>query len=455
MADSTSTESDNLGNSLTPRRTAHHGEQESGDQRTSGNDGVPAVAAHEQETVTDDHDTSFTEWNSLSWWQKPIQTVKFTGSYLRMLVLFGLLIAISSSDKEKEERKRREQDQQSLLPAVTSNADPPPLPNTPASSSSPSNSVTGLTNIGLATLHHVYGALLRYAPQISYALCLFAIVKFGAPPQQNQQICVARQNGNGFIGNSDIYGLGIRLGIYIQWICVTFAVKFVPSARRYIISGYLFYQIGMVVAMCLLFSPGTCTFAAEVAIVLQFLWGGIAIALVPSVNKKTKYNPKSEYLGIDTLTAILGFLIFVFSSWLYLRRWSRGEEDFTAAPCDGTASFWLGPVLPGNTISFGKAQVVWIVIRTNDLFEVFQGQPKHLQFSSLLDWSWWFSATMTTGTLANLLHGCVTAGLYFVHANQALLTGFKDEPVDKAQYRGIVWLICFVFQGYNDVVAKW
>lgn len=62
---------------------------------------------------------------------------------------------------------------------------------------------------------------------------------------------------------------------------------------------------------------------------------------------------------------------------------------------------------------------------------------------------------MTTGTLANVLHYFVLAGFYFAHANEALLTGFKDEPLDRGQLGKAAWLICLVMQGYKDVVVKW
>lgn len=423
---------------MEPSPAPNHEDHEPSEQHATVDRIQPDTnTTEEQLREAEKDDPLVTDWGSLTWWQKPTQAARFVVWYTLCLglLVFGMLIfQLSDDDKKKSQRK---QTQQTLLPnaaSSTTSSQPASIPD--PSLSSPSELTNDPTKSDSTVLHRSFAGILWFAPHIVYALCGYAMVKVGGPPQQNQQLCVARRTETGFQGNSDIYGLGIRLGFYIQWLCLAFMFNFLPSARLYVVSGYLLYQLGMIVALIMLLSASTCTFTAEVTITLQLLWAGSAIALVPSVSKKTKYPAKSDYLGIDLASAILAVVVFIFTSWFYVRFYFLGQYDFTPTCSDGTWTFFLGPVKPGDTKPPANLQIIWVLFAAYDLVGMLQDHPRELMFSSFLVGNWWFSATMATGSLVLLVDWAFRGVRLLFAANQVLAKGFVDEDEDKEEEDG-------------------
>jgi hypothetical protein len=53
-----------------------------------------------------------------------------------------------------------------------------------------------------------------------------------------EELCKERSTEDGFEGDPDFYGLGIRVGLYIQWFASIVANVFLPEERRFMAAAY-------------------------------------------------------------------------------------------------------------------------------------------------------------------------------------------------------------------------
>jgi len=75
-----------------------------------------------------------------------------------------------------------------------------------------------------------------------------------------------------FIGNSDLYGLGIRIGIYLQWISGLLANSTHADSVQDMLATNTIFLIALFTAMAIITAKDT-VLAAEVTILLQFCFG--------------------------------------------------------------------------------------------------------------------------------------------------------------------------------------
>lgn len=75
-----------------------------------------------------------------------------------------------------------------------------------------------------------------------------------------------------FTGNSDLYGLGIRIGIYLQWISGLLANSFHADSVQDMLATNTIFLIALFIALAISTVNDTVV-AAEVAILLQFCFG--------------------------------------------------------------------------------------------------------------------------------------------------------------------------------------
>ena len=74
-------------------------------------------------------------------------------------------------------------------------------------------------------------------------------------PTYNSTLC-----DSGFIGNSDIYGLGVRSGLYIQWVSSLLAKHLLREVNTTLILSYLIFHIALWITIAFLTVQKTCTF---------------------------------------------------------------------------------------------------------------------------------------------------------------------------------------------------
>jgi hypothetical protein len=106
----------------------------------------------------------------------------------------------------------------------------------------------------------------------------------------------------GFIGNQDFYGLGIRLGLYIQWIASLFAYACLPEERRGLAGAYATFSFALSVALLILAFENQCTFDAEIIIILFIFFGGVFGAVSPLGKGTEPFG--SVFYGVSSFHAM-------------------------------------------------------------------------------------------------------------------------------------------------------
>jgi hypothetical protein len=171
------------------------------------------------------------------------------------------------------------------------------------------------------------------------ALLTWALISHAQGSAEHSKACDARNlpegAADGFTGDSDFYGLGIRLGIYFQWLASLIANPLLKAERASMAGSYLTFSLALAVAILLLAFQHNCTFTAEIIIVLNIFWGGTLLVMVPFVQLLA--DIETTGLGLALLPLILSMLPV--STWFWLRLALYGEVDF--APTKGGTSFFL------------------------------------------------------------------------------------------------------------------
>ena len=187
--------------------------------------------------------------------------------------------------------------------------------------------------------------LLTFTP---IALLVWALIMFGQGNAEDPGSCKDIYTGNdrrlavGFVGNSDFYGLGIRLGIYLQWLASLIANPLLKHERASMAGAYLTFSLAFAIAVLLLTFQRECAFTAEVIVVLDIFWGGTLLVMVPFV--RLLVDIKTTGLGLALIPLMLSMLPV--SAWFYFRLAFYGEVDFIASPGKGTFTFLLVKISP-------------------------------------------------------------------------------------------------------------
>ena len=141
---------------------------------------------------------------------------------------------------------------------------------------------------------------------------------------------------SGFIGNSDIYGLGVRSGLYIQRVSSLLANDLLREESITLMCSYLIFHTALWITIAILTFQETCTFAVEVILLYYLVHGGyVCVFTRPNLGD---FEPATmEWLNmvlflhyLTMLTHVVWFIFF-------------GRYSSPNMPC-GTTIFFFGPV---------------------------------------------------------------------------------------------------------------
>lgn len=135
----------------------------------------------------------------------------------------------------------------------------------------------------------------------------------------------------GFAGNSDVYGIGIRIGYYTQALAVWFANYFYYREARSLQAVNNIFLFALVIAGSIYAFNARTTFAVEAFLLLQI---GLCMAFI-SIMETTRYSSKymktqRERLVMRTVVIYAGLLFNVCFWW-------RGLDIMVPTPCDSGA----------------------------------------------------------------------------------------------------------------------
>ncbi|KAF2009441.1 hypothetical protein BU24DRAFT_467819 [Aaosphaeria arxii CBS 175.79] len=163
---------------------------------------------------------------------------------------------------------------------------------------------------------------------------------------------VTRETECGFEGNQDIYGIGIRVGIYAQILAVWFANYFLVSEAQVLRDGVTIFSVALFVVAAIYAAAPSEVHAVEIFVLLQIL----AYACVMGVKSKSSFtalNFKSTLMRKMLNDAInLGMVC------LHIWFWWTGVDKAKETPC-GTYIMYVV-----KTDIFGWVRIVMKILST-------------------------------------------------------------------------------------------
>ena len=166
------------------------------------------------------------------------------------------------------------------------------------------------------------------------------------------------QNKCGFTGNSDLYGIGIRLGYYTQALSVWFANYFVFSEARELRSVNLLFLVALFIALIWLSHQSQQTYAIEVFLLLRLLFATWYVGVLDRSRFSKKHGRKRIMRVVIRECALLGMLSYtVWFAWIGLDRMEKtpcGTWIFFAAKLNLYGGYRSAfKVLSISALSFG------------------------------------------------------------------------------------------------------
>ena len=128
--------------------------------------------------------------------------------------------------------------------------------------------------------------------------------------------------GEGCVGNSDVYGLGVRCGMYLRWLACLVVKRTLPDTRSALPQTYMIFLVAICATVLVMSVQYTCTFVSGVVILYYMFFGG-EFCVFTWLDLTTK-RANRTWLGVTWYRGILYILYFfragplrlVLDSWL-------------------------------------------------------------------------------------------------------------------------------------------
>ena len=205
---------------------------------------------------------------------------------------------------------------------------------------------------------------------------------------------VTRDVCNGFTGNADLYGLGIRIGIYLQWMSSLLTNVFLPHGVSDSLDTNSIFLFALFIATASSTTAKGGLHPTEAFIVLQLCFGFLLSVLSVAGMRLTLLNDPHPELLLQKFR--LNKELINFLPNLRQQIEGRGTPSLYDSLAQPTLKMWIekrSEKPPGLAIS--KSQLFWLktmdLIAVSSLFpELLNGQAIHLSvFSSSLEpWLW-------------------------------------------------------------------
>ena len=156
--------------------------------------------------------------------------------------------------------------------------------------------------------------------------------------RNNETLC-----SQGFRGDQDLYGLGIRLSLYLQWSTSLLVNNMLPQGRHEFRKVYLVYSLALLMTTLVSSFSSSCTFAVEIEILYWAYWGGV-LCMLTSSPSYTRLRSETKWSKLNWITGIT-YALHAFMFYHSILFWNYGyNQMFSRMPC-GTYHFFFGPLL--------------------------------------------------------------------------------------------------------------
>jgi hypothetical protein len=194
-----------------------------------------------------------------------------------------------------------------------------------------------------------------------------------------------------------VYGLGIRLGVYFQWVASHIANRnrYCKEAIGNFLDTNTIFLSALIIATALLAQEKSPTYAIEVAIVLFLIWGTLGSVLTIG-GYRTRLAPRDLYhTPFSVLGAYFRLALSLTASFYSIWFWFHGLHYFDQTDCPSSIFFFARlPLLGWVRFVFQTASVIRTldVIQLISLFITFS--MVMLQLYILLEsnfiYLWWY-----------------------------------------------------------------
>lgn len=172
-----------------------------------------------------------------------------------------------------------------------------------------------------------------FSPKVYFARPRFG-VKVG-----DEAIFYKSLSSLGFHGNPDLYGLGVRLGLYLQWGTFVVANHLLPQTPTKLLQAFFVVCFAFYCALMMMTIQKSCNFSIEVIIIQQMLVHGLAAAgLRPYTFWASKPKRFQGFSWLWVTERILLALTFSHIAWF----WMFGFDRSIPSMPYGTKLFYFG-----------------------------------------------------------------------------------------------------------------
>ncbi|KAF2649014.1 hypothetical protein K491DRAFT_684225 [Lophiostoma macrostomum CBS 122681] len=192
-------------------------------------------------------------------------------------------------------------------------------------------------------------------------------------PNISNSSTAASDSQCGFSGNADIYGPGIRIGIYAQTLAVYLTKYFILDQAPMLRDAVTVFSTALMSVAVVLIVHKETSYAVEFFVVLQILsWSCLTgVRTRDTYAYSTLSNRATRYV----MTELFNVAVLVLHSWF----WFRGFDQMRQTPC-GTQVFFFAKVDMGGwyrEMMKGMA-IIGLLDHGYDAF-----------FRALAAWCWW------------------------------------------------------------------
>ena len=177
-------------------------------------------------------------------------------------------------------------------------------------------------------------------------------------------VCKDRaQQAVGFKGDPDFYGLGIHIGLYLQWTSALVTNWFTPTERKAIVTTYIVFSVSITVAILVKIFSRQCNVVAEMFVVLTIFWGGLNVVLLPllhaalfeglvatsietTVRRLALRSRDSD--GLKWSMSLLNYFMSLITIWFWARLAAVRYQNFHSTP--GSSSIYCFARISNHSI---------------------------------------------------------------------------------------------------------
>lgn len=184
----------------------------------------------------------------------------------------------------------------------------------------------------------------------------------------------------GFVGNADIYGIGIRIGYYAQAVAVWFSNYFLYREAKSLRATNNLFLLALTVAATIYFANAPTTHVIEAFLMLEI---GVVIGLV-GITERSRYS--SKYVKTSNERLILRMVIIMAGGLFNVCFWWREVDLMLPTPCDDLGSR-QGSRDKTYIFFFVKANIygwVGVLVKVMSLVAIVWTAPKIITFDAVV-----------------------------------------------------------------------